>query len=105
MEEREGFPDKPKKHFEQILKNVSGAHESYKKNPEHWIWTQSFKEEMDEAAQRGLISQSDAEELTKKVRDVVRKDRKFYEKVKGKLAETLKMEELDEWWEENGASY
>jgi hypothetical protein len=60
---------------------------------------------MDEAARRGLISQGDAEELTKKVREVVRKDRKFYEKVKGKLAETLKMEELDEWWEENGASY
>jgi len=60
---------------------------------------------MDEAAQRGLISQGDAEELTKKVREVVRKDRKFYEKVKGKLAETLKMEKLDEWWEENGASY
>jgi hypothetical protein len=60
---------------------------------------------MDEAVQRGLINQGDAEELTKKVRDVVRKDRKFYEKVKGKLAETLKMEELDEWWEENDASY
>jgi len=101
MEEKEGFPDNPKGHFEQILENVSGVHESYKKKPEHWIWTQSFKEEMDEAAQRGLISQGDAEELTKRVRDVVRKDRKFYEKVKGKLAKTLKIEELDEWWEEN----
>ena len=48
MEERGGFPDNPKRHFEQILENVSGIHESYKKNPEHWIWTQSFKEEMDE---------------------------------------------------------
>ena len=103
MEEKEGFSDNPKGHFEQILENVSGARESYKKNPEHWFWTQSFKEEMDEAVQRELISQDDAEDLTKKVRDVVRKDRKFYEKVKGKLAETLKIEELDEWWEENDA--
>jgi predicted transcriptional regulator len=105
MEGREEFSDNPKRHFEQILKNVSGIHESYKKNPEHWIWTQSFKEEMDEAVQRELISQDDAEELTKRVREVVKKDREFYEKVKGKLAETLKMEELDEWWEENSASY
>jgi hypothetical protein len=58
---------------------------------------------MDEAAQRELISQGDVEELTKRVRVIVRKDRKFYEKVKGKLAETLKIEELDEWWEENDA--
>jgi hypothetical protein len=58
---------------------------------------------MDEAVQRELISQGDVEELTKRVRVIVRKDRKFYEKVKGKLAETLKIEELDEWWEENDA--
>ncbi len=101
MEDRGGFSDNPKRHFEQILENVSGIHESYKKNPEHWIWPQSFKKEMDEAAQRGLINQGDVEELTKKVREVVRKDREFYEKVKGKLAEALKVEELDEWWEEN----
>lgn len=102
-EHREGFPeDNPKSHFDQILENVRKADEGYKKKPEWWYWTQSFKDEMEDASDSDLITQDDVENLTASVRDFVQENEAVYSKVRGEVAKMIGEEEYEEWWVEEG---
>ena len=92
------FGDKPKQHFEQILKNVSSVHDSYKEGPEWWNWTQAFKFELDNAMEQNLLTQEDFEQLRLAVKEQVNKDRSFYKEAKEKLVDLIGEENYKEWW-------